>query len=118
MINFSIRKRVFTPVFILRVACAWVSEFRLFLTHICLLETKEIHSLLCIKFSRIFSNVYDKTCSAVIMQPSQDGSEMVQNYIVSLLDSDHHFLNHKLSQFLHKKLLKNDLNRLPMNLLS
>ena len=48
------------------------------------------------------------------MQPNQDGS----NYIVSLLDSEHHFLNHKLSQFLHKKLLKNDLNRLPMNLLS
>ena len=43
---------------------------------------------------------------------------MVQNYIISLLDSEHHFLNHKLSQFLHKKLFKNDLNWLQMNLLS
>ena len=65
-----------TPVFILRVACAWVSEFRLFPTYICLLETKEIHSLLCIKFSKVFSNVYDKTCSVVIMQPNQDGSKL------------------------------------------
>ena len=53
-----------------------MSEFRLFLTHICLLETKEIHSLLCIKFSRVFSNVYDKKCSVVIMQRNQDGSKL------------------------------------------
>ena len=32
--------RVITPVS-LRVTCAWVSEFRLFLPHICLPETKK-----------------------------------------------------------------------------
>ena len=40
------------------------------------------------------------------MQRSNHATKMVQNYKVSLLGSEHHFLNHKLSQFLHKKLLE------------
>ena len=83
--GFKIPKQLFTPVS-LRVTCTWVSEFRLFLPYICLPETKKIHLVLYIKFSKVLSNVYNKT-EYLIMQPNKDGS----NYIVRLLDSEHHF---------------------------
>ena len=54
------------PIYIspisLRVTCVWLTDFRLYLPHICLLpEMKKIESVLCIKFSSVFSNAYDKT---------------------------------------------------------
>ena len=68
--------------------CARLSGFRLKLPHIYLPEMKKMHSVLCIKFSYVFSNAYNKTelvNHATKPQRKEDGSKQSKQHCKLIL---------------------------------
>ena len=63
-----------------------MSEFILYLPHIFVPEIKKIESVLSTKFSKVFSNAYDKTelvNDATKLQRKEDGSEQNCKLVLS-----------------------------------